>query len=166
MEAKIEIGKTIISLGKDPSVGMEINLTIEAEEITIGTIIGPIIEIDQETTIGMMVGETTTDQSIGETITDKMTGDTSIEKTIGGTITEIDQIMKGTINRDIEIQVKVERIKEIIIEKIHKEDMNKIEIGIEAVIDKCGQEWECYQMKEKIGQGLDPILELAQIETG
>ena len=83
---KIEIGKTIINLGTDSSVGIEINLTIEAEEITIGTI----IEIGQETPIGMMVEETTTDQMIGMTITDKMTEETIIDKTIGGTITEIE----------------------------------------------------------------------------
>ena len=94
IEAKIEIGKTIINLRTDPLVGIKINPTIEAEEVTIGTIIGPIIEIGQNTTIGIMVEETTMDQMIGMTITDQMIGETITDKTIEGTITEIDKLWK------------------------------------------------------------------------
>ena len=124
-----------------------------------GTTMGPIIEIGQETTIGLTVEETTTDQTIGMTITDQMIGETIIDKTIEGTITEIDQIIEGIINRDIDIEVKVGRIQEIIIETIQEKDLSKVEIEveIEVVIDKCDQEQECYQMKERVSQGLDPI---------
>ena len=166
IEAKAEIGKTIISLGTDPSVEIEINL-LETEEIIIETIIDPIIEADQEKTIGMMIGETTIDVMPGKTITDQMIGKTIIDRTIEGTITEIDQIMGGTINRDIEIEVKVRRMQEIIIERIQEKDLREIEVEkeveIEVDIDKCNQEWEHYQMKERIGQDqnldLDPIQE-------
>ena len=78
-----------------------------------------------------MTGVTVTDQMIGETITDK---------TIEGTIIEIDQIMEKTINRDIEIEVKVGIIQEIIIEKIQEQDMSKKEAQIGVVIDKHDQE--------------------------
>ena len=74
--------------------------------------------MDQEKTIGMTTGETTIDMMIGKTITDQMIGETIIDRTIEGTITEIDQIMEGTINKDIGIEVKVGRILEIIIETI------------------------------------------------
>ena len=70
-----------------------------------------------------MVEETTTDQMIGVTITDQMIGETITDKTIEGTITEIDQIMEGTINRDKDIEVKVGRILEIIIETIQEKDL-------------------------------------------
>ena len=68
---------------------------------------------------------------IGETTTDKMTGETIIDKIKEGIITEtiIDQIMEGTINRDIEIEVKVERILEII-EIIQEKDMREVEIEV------------------------------------
>ena len=96
--------ETIINLETDYTVEIEIN-HIEAEEITIYQI----IEVDQEKTID----DITTDKMIDETIIDKI-----IEKTIIKTI--IDQFMKETIieNRDIKIEVKVERILEIIIETI------------------------------------------------
>ena len=71
--------------------------------------------------------------------------------------------MEETINRCIEIEVKVGRIQEIIIEKIQEQDMSKKEVEIEVVIDKCDQEQEHYQMNERIGQDqnldLDPIQE-------
>ena len=54
-----------------------------------------------------MVEETTTDQMIGKTTTDIVIGETIIDKIIEGTITEIDQIMEGTMKRYIEIEVKV-----------------------------------------------------------
>ena len=93
---------TAINLGTYALVGIEIKL--EAEGIAIGTIIDPIIEIGQETTIGVTVEETTTgqmmgmtitDQMIGETVTDKMIGETIIDKAIERTIIEIDQLWKG-----------------------------------------------------------------------
>ena len=52
------------------------------------------------------------------TIAGQMIGKTIIDKTIEGAITEVDQIMEGTINRDIEIEVKKGRIQEIILETI------------------------------------------------
>ena len=149
IETKLEIGKTIINLGTDPLVGIEINLAIEPEEIKIETIVGPIIEIGQETTTSITVEETTTDQMVGETIidqtigvtiTDQMIGETITDKTIEGTIIEIDLIMEETINRDIGLEVKVGRIQEIIIERIQEEDMSEKEVEIEVVIDKCDQE--------------------------
>ena len=151
LEVKLEIGKTTIKLGKHPLVGIEIK--IEVEEITVGTIIDPIIEIGQETTIGMIVEETTTDQmidmtitdqTIGETITDKMIGETIIDKTIEGTITEMDQIMVEMLSKDIEIEMKAGRIQEIIIVTIQEKDLSEVEIetGVEigVEIDKCDQE--------------------------
>ena len=42
--------------------------------------------------------------------------------------------MEGTINIDIEIEVKVERIQEIVIEKIQEKDMSKIGVEIQAMI--------------------------------
>ena len=133
--------------------------------ITIETIIG----ISQETTMGMMVEETTTDQMIGktitslmigETVTDKMIGETIIDETVEETIIEIGQIMEGTLNGDIEMEVRVGRIQEIIIVTIQEKDLSKVEIGVEIGVetDKCNQEQECYLMKEKTGQGLDPTL--------
>ena len=68
---------------------------MEAEEITTETIIGPIIEVDQEKTIDNMVEEITIDMMIGETV---------INRTIEGTITET--IIEGTINKGIGIEVK------------------------------------------------------------
>ena len=126
-------------------------------EIRVGTIIGPIMEIGQETNIGITAEETTTNQMIGMTITDDMIGKTIIDKTIEETIREIGQIMEGTINRDIEIGVKVRRIQEIILETIQEKDLREIKVET----DKHSQEWEYYQMKEREGQdqnlGLDPI---------
>ena len=131
---------TIISLGIDPLVGIEINHTIEAEEITIGTIVGPIIEVDQEKTIDITIGEATIDMMIEEIVTGRMIGKTIIDKINHGTITETitDQIMEETINRDIEIEVKVGRILEIIIETIQEKDLREVEIGVE--IDKHDQD--------------------------
>ena len=42
---------------------------------------------------------------------------------------------------------------------VQEKDLSEVEIEVEigVVIDKCYQEGECYQMKERIGQGLDPI---------
>ena len=64
----------------------------------------------------MLTGKTTKDMVIEEIVTDKMIGKTIIGKIKNGTITEttIGQIMEETINRDIEIEVKVGRILEII----------------------------------------------------
>ena len=46
--------------------------------------------------------------------------------------------MEETINRDIEIEVKVGRILEIIKETIQEKDLREVEVGVE--IDKCNQE--------------------------
>ena len=111
----------------------------------------------------MMIGETTIDVMIEEIVTDRMIVETIIDNLKDGTITEtiIDQIMEETMNRDIEIEVKVGRILEIIIETIQEKDLREVEIGVE--IDKCDQEQECYWMIERIGQDqnldLDPIQE-------
>ena len=60
--------------------------------------------------------------------------------------------MEGTINRDVEIKVKVGRILGIIIETIQEKYICEIEVEIEAEIgveiDKHHQEQEHYQMKE------------------
>ena len=74
----------------------------------------------------MMIGKTVTDQTIGETI---------IDRTIEGTITEIDQIMEGTINKDIGIEVRVGRILEIIIETIQEKDLSEVEIEVEIGVE-------------------------------
>ena len=87
-----------------------------------------------------MVEETTTDQMIGMTITDEMIGETIINKTIKGTNTEIDQIMEGTMNRDIEIEVKGGSIQEIILETIQGKDLREIEVEIGVEMDKHDQE--------------------------
>ena len=73
-----------------------------------------------------MIGEITTDKMIDKTIIDKI-----IEEIITETIT--DQIMEETIieNRDIELEVKVGRILEIIIEIIQEKDLIEVEIGVE-----------------------------------
>ena len=104
IEAKTDRGKTIISLETDHSVEKEIN-HIEAEEIAI-EIIDQIIEVDQEETIDMAIGETTIDMMIEEIVIDRMIGKAIIDKIKDRTITEtvIDQIMEETINRDIEIK--------------------------------------------------------------
>ena len=83
-----------------------------------------------------MIGETTIDMMIGETITDQMIGKTIIDRTIEGTITEIDQIMEGKINRDIGIEVKVGRILETIIETIQEKDMREVEIEVAIGVEK------------------------------
>ena len=102
----------------------------------------------------MMIEEIVTDRMIGETIVDKIK-----DRTITETI--IDHIMEEAINRDIDIEVKVGRILEIIIETIQEKDVTEVEIGVE--IDKCDQEREHYWMIERIGQDqnldLDPIQE-------
>ena len=69
-----------------------------------------------------------------------MINETVIGKIIEGIFTEtiIDQIMEETINRDIEIKVKVGRFLEIIMEIIQEKDLREVEIGIE--IDKHDQE--------------------------
>ena len=105
----------------------------------------------EETTTDQMIGMTITDLMIGETVTDKMIGETIIDKTIEGTIIEIDKIMEETLNRDMEIEVRVGSIQEITVVT-----MQKVEKRVET--DKCDQELECYLMKEKTGQGLDPTL--------
>ena len=56
-----------------------------------------------------------------------------------------------TLNKDIEIEVRVGRIQEIIIVTILE-----VEIGVET--DKCNQELEHYLIIERTGQGLDPTL--------
>ena len=73
------------------------------------------------------------------TITDQMIGETVIDKTIEWTITEIDQSMEGTINRDIEIEVKVGRTQEIILESIPRKDLRETEVEIGVEIDKHDQ---------------------------
>ena len=98
-----------------------------------------------------MVEETITSLMIGKIVTDKMIGETIIDNTIEGI--EIDKIMETTLNKDIEIEVRVGRIQEIIIVTIQD---RKEMIGVEA--DKCDQELEHYQMIEKTGQGLDLTL--------
>ena len=130
--------KTIISLETDHSVEIETN-HMKAEEIIL-EIIDQIIEVDQEKTIDMMIGETTIDVIIEEIVTDKMIDETITDKIKDKIITEtiIDQIMEETINRDIEIEVKVGRILKIIIEIIQEKDLREVEIGIE--IDKHDQE--------------------------
>ena len=132
-----------------------------AEEITIG-IIDQIIEVDQDKTIDMMIGETAIDVMIEEIVIDRMIGKTIIDKTKHWTITGtiIDKIMVETINRDIELEVKVGRILEIIIEIIQGKDLREVDIGVE--IDNCDQEQECYRMIEGIGQ--DQNLDLGPIE--
>ena len=128
--------KTIISLETDHSVEIETN-HIEAEEITI-EIIDQIIEVDQEKTIDMTIGETTIDVMIEEIATDKMIDKTIIGKIIEGIITEtiIGQIMEETITRDIELEVKVGRILEIIIEIIQERDLSEVEIEAEVGVEK------------------------------
>ena len=76
-----------------------------------------------------MIGMTITEQMIGETVTDKMIGETTLDKTIKGTIIETDKIMDGTINRGIEIEVKVGRIQEIIRVTIQEKEV-EIEVEI------------------------------------
>ena len=127
--------ETIINLETDHTVEIEIN-HIEAEEITVEITTDQIIEVDQEKTIDMMIGETTTYRMIDETIIDKI-----IEEIITETI--IDQIMEEIIkeNRDIEIEVKVGRILEIILETIQEKDLSEVEIETEIGVekDKCNQ---------------------------
>ena len=82
----------------------------------------------------MMIGETTVDMLIGETITDQMIGETIIDRTI----TEINQLMEGTINNDIGIEVKVGTILEIFMETIQEKDLSEVEIEVE--IEKYDQE--------------------------
>ena len=92
----------------------------------------------------MVIGEIIIDVTIAKTITDQMIGKTIIDKTIEGKTIEIDKIMEGTINKGIEIEVKVGRIQEIIRETIQEKDLREIEvereveIGVE--IDKHDQE--------------------------
>ena len=135
--------------------------------ITIGTIIDLILEIGQETTIGVMVEETVTDQMIGMTITDqmigktgtdKMIGETILDKTIEGTIKEIDKIMDRTISEDIEIQVKEGRIQEIVIVTIQEKEV-EIEVEIGILTDKHDQEGEHYLIERRDRSRPDPILE-------
>ena len=138
IEAKTDIDKTITSLETDHIVEIEIN-HIDAEEITI-EIIDQIIEVDHKTTIDMMIGETTIDMMIGEIATDKMIDETIIGKIIEEIITEtiIGQIMEETIieNRDIDLEVKVGRILEIIMEIIQEIDLSEVEIEVEIGVDK------------------------------
>ena len=79
---------------------------VDIEEITTTeTIIGPFVGIDLETNIGVTIEEITTSLMKGETI---------IDKTIEETILEIDKIMaEMTLNRDIEIEVRVGKIQDI-----------------------------------------------------
>ena len=133
----METDRTAINHGTDPSVGT--GTTVGIEEITtIETIIGPIIGIDQGTTIGMTIEETTTGLMIGKTITGK---------TIEGTI-EIGNIMEEmTPNKGIEIEVRVG--KEIIIVTIQE-----TEVGIGTETDKCDKELEHYLMKDETDHSL------------
>ena len=137
-EAKTDIDKTIISLETDNTVEIEIN-QIETEEITIETI-DQIIEVDHETAIDMTIGETTTGMMIGKITIDKMINDTIIDMNIEEIITEtsIGQIVEETIieNRDIEIEVKVGRILEIIMEIIQEKDLSKVEIEAEIGVER------------------------------
>ena len=69
-----------------------------------------------------------------------MKGETFIDKTIEGTILEIDKIMaEMTLNRDIEIEVRVEKVQEITIVTIQE-----IEVEIEVETDTCDQDLEHY----------------------
>ena len=88
----------------------------------------------------MIIGETTIDVMIEEIVTDKMIDKTIIDKLKDRIITEtiIGQIMEETINRDIEIEEKVGRILEIVIEIIQEKNLIEVEIGVE--IDMHDQE--------------------------
>ena len=72
--------------------------------------------------------------------------------------------MEETINRDIELEMKVGRILEIIIEIIQERDLSKVEIEAEIGVEKgkCDQDQEHYQMIERIGQ--DQNLDLDQTQ--
>ena len=102
----MNINKTIISPEVGHTMGTGTHPT-EVEEIMI-EITDQIIEVEQEITIDMIIGETTTDKMIDVTITDK---------NIEGTITELttEKIMKEiTIgNRGIVIEVRAGIILEI-----------------------------------------------------
>ena len=128
LEVRVETDRIAINHRTDPLVG--IGIKVEIEEITtIETIIGPIIGIDQGTTIGV---------TIEEIITSLM-----IDKTIKEKILEIDKIMaEMTPNRDIEIEVRVGRVQEITLVTIQAID---VEIGVKT--DKCDQELEHYLIK-------------------
>ena len=149
IEAKTGKDKTITKIEIDLTVEIEIN-HIEAEGITI-EIIDQIIEVGHEATIDMTIEETI---MIGKIATDKMIDMTIIEEI--NIETTIDQIMKETIteNRDIEIEVKVEKILEIITGIIQGKDLNGVEIEAETGVekDKCNQDQEHYQKIEVIGQ--------------
>ena len=98
----------------------------------------------------MTVGEITISQMIGEIVTDEMIGITIINKTMEEKILEVDKIMAGmTLNREIEIKLRVGRVQKITIVTIQEIE---VEIGVET--DKCDQELECCLMKEETDQGL------------
>ena len=61
--------------------------------------------------------------------------------------------MEGTVNKDIGIEVNVGRMLEIIIGTIQEKDLSEVEIEVETGVekDKCNQDRECCQMKERIG---------------
>ena len=64
----------------------------------------------------MTIEEIMTGLMIGKTVTDKMIEEKIIDKTIEETIIEIDKIItETTLNRYIEIEVKVGTVQEIII---------------------------------------------------
>ena len=156
IEVKTDRDKTIISLETDHTVEIEIN-HMEAEEITI-EIIDQIIEVDHEAITDMMIGETTIDMMIGEIITDKMIGQTVTGKNIEEIITEttIGQIMEETIvgNGEIELDVKVRKVLEIIIEKVQEKDLSEVEIEAEMGVEKGNhdQDQEHFLKVEMIGQ--------------
>ena len=116
------------------------------------------IEVDHKTTLDMMIRETTIDMMIGEITTDKMIDETSISKIIEEIITKtiIGQIMKETIieNRDIELEVKVWKVLEIIIEIIQEKDLSEVEIEAEIGVEKDNhdQDQEIYWKIRLIGQ--------------
>ena len=128
-ENKIDVNtdKTII--------GPEIGHTVGIKKCLIGageTMIGPIdliIEVEQEITIDMIIGETAIDKMIDVVITDK---------TIKGRITRltIDNNMEETIigNRDTGLEVKVGIILEITTEITQGKDLSEVEIQIETEV--------------------------------
>ena len=100
-----------------------------------------------------MISKTITDKKILETATDKTIGGITIGKTIEGTIETDKIVLEMTPNKDIEKEVKVERVP-------RTTKMTILEVEIEVERDKYNKELECYQTIE-IGWvlGLGPIPE-------
>ena len=143
LEAKVEVDNKIFS----PTIGLLAEKETETEEIiiiTIGTIIGPTIEIDQETI---------TDVTTEEIATSLMKDEITIDKTIGGEINtdktiEIGKIIEEmTPDKDTETGVKVGIDQEIIV-------MTVLEVETEIETDGFNLDPELCQMTEK-DQGPD-----------